>query len=132
LQDEFNGRTAWWSPYWEAQQRGPTPLDQIGGTIDITVHPRGDSWAPFTPRFSSRVTAIEPSRRLQADLFDGTFEGTIEWRLEPLGDQTRVEVEFRVRTSGVIPSLLALVVNMGERHSETMQRGFAGLARHLA
>lgn len=132
LQDEFNGRSQWWMPYWEAQRRGTTPMDEVGGTIDITVHPRGDAWSPFTPHFASRVTAIEPERRLEARIFDGTFDGTIVWRLQPVAEGTRVEVEFRVGTTGIVPSALALVVNMGDRHSETMRQGFAGLEEYLA
>ena len=131
LLDEVRGDSGWWRPYVELRRRGDAPVDQPGAVIDIAVHPHGERQRPFEPRFSSRTVEVERNRRLCGEYFAGSFRGTSQWLLEPVEGGTLVRFRWAARTHGVLATLLALFVDIGERHSEVARKGLAGLAHYV-
>jgi hypothetical protein len=125
LIDEFEGAKSWWMPHWEAKPGGEVPFSQIGGIIDITVHRIG------TPRWSAISTEIVPDRILRAEFFEGDFLGYGEWTLEPIEDKTKVKFRFNVKTNKLLFTIVSPVVNIGNIHSDVMQKGFLQLDKYL-
>jgi len=122
---EFEGAKSWWMPHWEAKPRGEVPFSQIGGIIDITVHRIG------TPRWAARSTEIVPDKLLKAEFFEGDFLGNGEWTLEPIEDKTKVKFRFNVKTNKLLFTIVSPVVNIGNIHSDVMQKGFLQLDKYL-
>jgi hypothetical protein len=125
LLDELQGHTHWWMPHWEAQRRGSIPISEVGGIVDITVHRIG------TPRFSGRVTHIEPNRLIKVDFFEGDLRGDGEWLFEPANGKTIVRFRFHVRPHRLLYRFLSHFVNIGAIHSGVVQAGFKGWNRYL-
>ena len=129
LLDEAAGRSNWWQPYLRMRQRGDSPPTEIGAVVDITVN-GGGPWA--TVRFSGRVTAFEPERRLVLDYFDGDFRGTAEWTLSPAGaGHTHIAVRFRADPHGGL-RLRARFADVPGINSSVMQEGFRAIERFAA
>jgi uncharacterized protein YndB with AHSA1/START domain len=131
LIDEARGDSGWWRPYVELCRGGDASVDQPGAVLDIAVHPDGERRRPIEPRFSSRTVEVEPNRRLRGEYFAGWFRGTSEWVLEPVEEGTLVRFRWAARTHGILPTLLGLFVDVGERHSEVTRKGLASLARYV-
>lgn len=123
--DEVQGQTHWWMPHWEARLRGTIPVTEIGGSIDITVHRIG------TPRFSARVTYLEPNHCMKVEFYEGDLRGDGEWTFEPVDGKTKVRFRFRVRLHRFLYRLLAPFVDIGAIHSGVMQAGFKAWNRYL-
>jgi len=69
LLDEAAGRSQWWQPQLRMRQRGTRPPTEIGAIVDIIISGGGLAQRWATVRFSGRVTAFEPDRRLALDYF---------------------------------------------------------------
>jgi uncharacterized protein YndB with AHSA1/START domain len=126
LLDEFEGAKNWWMPHWEAKPSGKVPFRQIGGVIYITVHRIGK------PQWSAKSTEIIQNKLLKADFFEGDFLGSGEWNLEQLDGKTKVKFRFNVKTNKLLFTLVSPVVNIGNIHSDVMQKGFTALNSYLS
>lgn len=133
LLDEAAGRSQWWQPYLRMRQRGDRPLTEIGAVVDITVNGGGglaQRWA--TVRFSGRVTAFEPERRLVLDYFEGDFRGTAQWMLTPAGaGRTHIAVRWMTDPHGGM-RLRARLADVPSINSGVMQEGFRAIERFAA
>jgi uncharacterized protein YndB with AHSA1/START domain len=126
LLDEFEGAKNWWMPHWEAKPRGNIPIEQVGGIIEITVHRIGK------PRWSSKITEIIQNKLIKAEFFEGDFLGNGEWTLEPLDGKTKVKFRFNVKTNKLLFTLVSPFINIGNIHSDVMQKGFKALNNYLS
>jgi uncharacterized protein YndB with AHSA1/START domain len=131
--DEAAGRSQWWQPSLRMRQRGNKPLPEIGAAVDITVTGEGrlgQRWG--TTRFSGRVTAFDPDRRLVLEYFDGDFRGTEEWSLDPVdAGRTRIVTRWRTDPQGAV-RLGARFVDVPGTYSKVMQEGFRAIERFTA
>ncbi len=132
LLDEAAGRSTWWQPHLRMRQRGDKPPTETGAVVDITVVGGGLPQRLATVRFSGRVTAYEPERRLVLDYFDGDFRGTAEWMLTPVGTgHTHIAVRFRTDPHGGM-RLRARFADVPGINSTVMQKGFRAIERYAA
>ena len=132
LLDEAAGRSHWWQPYLRMRQRDRPPTE-IGAVVDFAVSGDGRAGLPWaTARFSGRVTAYEPERRLVLDYFEGDFRGTAEWMLEPAGaGHTHTAVRWMTDPHGGM-RLRARLADVPGINSKVMQEGFRALERFTA
>jgi hypothetical protein len=126
--DEAAGRSQWWRPFVRMRGRGGKPLPEIGAVVDIAV----TSDSRWKARFSERVTAFEPDRRLVLECFDGDFRGTEEWTLDAVdAGHTRIVTRWRTDPQGVV-RLAARFVDVPGSYSRVMQEGFRAIERFAA
>ncbi len=127
LLDEAAGRSQWWRPSLRMRQRGSRPLPEIGAAVDITV-----TGEPWTARFSARVTAFEPDKRLVLTYYDGDFRGTEEWTLDPVdAGHSRIATRWKTEPQGVV-RLATRFVDISGSYSKVMQEGFRAIERYTA
>jgi uncharacterized protein YndB with AHSA1/START domain len=133
LLEEAAGRSQWWEPFVRMRQRGSKALPEIGAAVDITVTGEGLPGPQlFAARFSERVAAFEPDRRLVLECFAGDFRGTEEWTLEPVdAGRTRVTTRWRTDPQGAV-RLAARFVDIPGSYSKAMQEGFRAIERFTA
>jgi hypothetical protein len=114
------------------RQRGDRPATEIGAVVDITVTGGGLAQRWATVRFSGRVTAFEPERRLVLEYFDGDFRGTAEWTLSPAGaGHTHIAVRFMADPHGGM-RLRARFADVPSINSSVMHEGFRAIEWHAA
>ncbi len=131
--EEAAGRSQWWQPFVQMCQRGSKPLPELGAAVEITVAGEsllGQRW--FTARFSERVAAFDPDRRLLLEVFDGDFRGTEEWTVEPVdAGHTRIATRWRTDPQGAV-RLAARFVDIPGSYSKVMREGFRAIERFAA
>jgi polyketide cyclase/dehydrase/lipid transport protein len=131
--EEAAGRSHWWEPFVRMRRRGGKPLPEIGSAVDITV--TGEGWLDQrwgAVRFSGRVTAFDPGRRLVLEYFDGDFRGTEEWTVDPVdAGHTRIATRWRADPQGAV-RLVARFVDIPGSYSKVMQEGFRAIERFTA
>jgi hypothetical protein len=131
--EEAAGRSQWWQPFVRMRQRGGRPLPEIGAAVVITVAGGGlpgQQW--WTARFSERVTAFDPDRRLVLEVFDGDFRGTEEWTVNPVdAGHSRIATRWRTDPQGAV-RLAARFVDIPGSYSKVMQEGFRAIERFAA
>jgi len=123
--NEAAGVTHWWMPHCEMKLRGDTPIDREGAIVDITIHSSG------TPKFSAKMTKIVEAKSVEME-FAGDFVGTGEYTFEPTDGKTKVQYRWKVRPKRLSFVLLSPFVDMGKKHSDTMQKGFKALNSYLS
>jgi hypothetical protein len=130
---EAAGRSRWWQPYLGIRQRGDKPLPEVEAVVDIVVSASGLSGRRLAAvRFSARVTAYEPGRRLVLRYFGGDFRGTEEWTLDPVDEgHTRIATRWKTDPQGIV-RLLARLADVPGSYSTVMQEGFRGIERYSA
>jgi hypothetical protein len=128
--EEAAGRSQWWQPFVSMRQRGARPLPEIGAAVDITVTGGGRrDQRLWSARFSERVTAFEPDRRLVLECFDGDFRGTEEWTVDPVdAGHTRIATRWRTDPQGAV-RLAAMFVDIPGSYSKVMREGFRAIER---
>jgi uncharacterized protein YndB with AHSA1/START domain len=133
LLEEAAGRSHWWQPSLRMRQRGDKALPEIGAALDVTVSIGGGLGQRFgSVRFSERVTAYDPDRRLVLEYFGGDFRGTEEWTLEPVdAGHTRIVTRWRTDPQGAV-RLGARFVDVPGSYSKVMQEGFRAIERFSA
>ena len=130
LTAEAAGRSQWWRPLLVLRQRGDEPLTEIGAVVDITVSGEGQRWGSV--RFSARVTASDPGRRLVLTYFAGDFRGREEWLLDPVdAGHTRIATRWMTDPQGAL-RLLARFVDVPGTYSKVMREGFRAIERYAA
>lgn len=119
----------WWGKVYEkVEALNGLAGDQVGAKAAVTAHGR----LPYTLRFQSEVTHVEPYKRLSLNA-TGDLTGAGTWRLTPQSNGTRVTFEWIVRADKPILRLLAPIVKplLEENHRWTMREGEAALQRAL-
>lgn len=81
--------------------------------------------------FRCRVEAAERPRRIRMRYLGGFIEGFGEWRLEPLGAQTRVSYRLEVQAHGWLVVCLGKVMNLAGVHSRSMRKVLKNLKHVL-
>ncbi|MET0235486.1 MAG: SRPBCC family protein [Kibdelosporangium sp.] len=127
---ELSGAAGFWVPFNTFSASGPP--DQVGTEVKWTVHPRGVDKGGPKLRFTSRTTAVEPGRRLSAEYFEGVFQGTVTFVVEPAngGLGTRVAIHFKAVPQGFV-KVLSKVADVGLNHSKAAQLAFTNLNARL-
>ncbi len=132
LLDEAAGRSHWWQPSLRMRQRGGQPPTEIGAVVDITIGGGGLVRQLAAARFSGRVIAFEPERRLVLDYFEGDFRGTAEWTLNPAGaGHTHIAVRWMTDPHGGM-RLRARFADVPGINSGIMQEGFRAIEQYAA
>jgi len=124
LVDEYAGLTHWWAQV-ESRPVGDIPFGQVGAICTVTVRNHG------TARFSWRTAEILENHFIRFEYLDGDLVGYGDLKLEPVGDKTRVEYRWRVKTRGKA-HIIAPLLNIRRRHSEVIRAGFRALGEELA
>ena len=62
----------------------------------------------------------------------GDFEGTGKYTFEPTDGKTKVQFRWNARPKRLSFVLLSPFVDIGKRHSDTMQKGFKALNSYLS
>jgi hypothetical protein len=130
---EAAGRSQWWEPLVRLRQRGDKPPTEIGAVLDITVNGEGWLGQRFgSVRFSGRVTAYDPDRRLLLEYVGGDFRGTEEWTLDPVdAERTRIATRWETDPQGAV-RLLARFADVPGSYSKVMLEGFRAIERFAA
>jgi len=124
--NEYAGVTHWWMPHVESKLRGNMPIRE-GAIIDIIINPTSKM---TSSKISDKVTKIVEARSIEAEI-TGHFVGTGKWTFEPTDGKTKVQYRFNARTNRLLFSLVSPFVNIGKKHSETMQKGFKACNGYL-
>ena len=124
--NEYAGVTHWWMPHVESKLRGDMPIVREGAIVDIAVHSRG-----VTSKFSAKMTKIVEAKSIEEE-FVGDFVGTGKWTFEPTDGKTKVQFRWNARPKRLSFVLLSPFVDIGKRHSDTMQKGFKALNSYLS
>jgi hypothetical protein len=82
-------------------------------------------------RFKWRTAEIVDDRYIRFEYLDGDIAGFADLKLEPVGDKTRVEYRWQVKTRGKA-NIIGPLFNIKKRHSEVMQSGFRKLNEQFA
>lgn len=126
LMDEAMGRSQWWHPALELHPRPGPPPTEVGSLIDVRMP------GPPPLQFTERVTELVENRRVRTEYIRGDFLGGGVWTFEPVGERTRVRYRVRLRPNTWKLKLVRPFVNIGQKHSAVVQRGFTGLRDYLA
>ena len=122
--NEYAGVTYWWMPTVEFKLRGDLPIEREGAIVDIIAH--GNA----TAKVSVKMTKIVEAKSIEEEVA-GDFEGTGKWIFDSTDGKTKVQFRFNVRTNRLLFSLASPFVNIGKKHSDTMQKGFKALNSYL-
>jgi uncharacterized protein YndB with AHSA1/START domain len=125
--DELGGITHWWMPHAESKFRGNTEkVNQVGSIIDLTIH------SIVTSTFSERFTEITQDKLIKVEIFEGDFLGTSEWTFEGSDGRTKGRYQWNAKSNRLLFTILSPLVNIGEIHSEIMQKGFKALNNYVS
>jgi hypothetical protein len=91
----------------------------------VELQPRGGR------PFRCRVDAVDEPKCIRMRYFGGFIEGFGEWRLEPLGPDTRVIYQLEVDAYGWLVALLGKVFDLAQIHSRSMQTILLNLSNLL-
>ena len=123
-----------WSEWWKGVIR---VVELKAGDADGLGSVRRSTWKsalPYTLEFDSEITRIEPMNLIEARAF-GELEGSGLWQFRAeTDDLTRVQYDWRVKTTRSWMNLLAPVARPFFRwnHNVIMGWGEEGLKRKLA
>jgi uncharacterized protein YndB with AHSA1/START domain len=87
---------------------------------------------PYRLCFEARVNVLEEPHWIEG-IVSGDLNGTGSWKLDDLGDSTRVTYVWLVSTEKAWMNLLAPILApvFTWNHDQVMQEGGKGMARHL-
>lgn len=130
--DEMAGRSSWWLPFLRARVRDQVEFPQVGAVLDVTVSPRpGGVDRRDASRFTTRVTAYEPGRRV-VEVMDGTFRGEQEITFTPVDEShTRIREHWRANPVGMW-RLVMRFFDVEAMHSTVEQAGFKAMGEYIA
>jgi uncharacterized protein YndB with AHSA1/START domain len=114
-------------PRWWPRSLGVRVLSTGGELLGTEVEMRPSGGRPFL----CRVEAVEAPTRIRMRYGGGFIEGFGEWRLEPLGAQTRVSYQLEVQARGWLVFCLGKVMNLASVHSRSMQEVLKNLKHVL-
>lgn len=127
---EFQGARQWWVPANTFRTTAGSP-DRPGGTVEVTVHPKGVDKGGPKLKFIARTRISEPGRLLVADYVGGGFSGVSTYRLEPLADgRTRLQMHFLAEPKGPV-RILAKLADIALEHTKATRAAFELLDAQL-
>ncbi len=118
----------WWKGVTAVEVLEPGAADGVGELARYSWR----SVLPYTLRFDSRVTRVEPPHLIEGQA-TGELEGVGVWRLFAAPDSTAVLYDWRVRTTKRWMNIWGPVARPAFRwnHDRVMHQGGVGLARRL-
>jgi uncharacterized protein YndB with AHSA1/START domain len=118
----------WWPGLVGVKVLEPGDREGRGALLEL----RFKSRLPYTLSLRSRITRVEPHRRMDIEA-QGELEGIAVYELEHLGATTRMRLTWTVRTTKTWMNLLAPVARplFAWNHDVLMKAGMRGLARKL-
>lgn len=119
----------WWpSVYLEVTEVERGAADGIGRVASFFTK----GWAPYTLRWSARVTAAERPLTIAIDAF-GDLEGRGEWTLEAAGSACVVTYRWEVRAEKPLLRTLSFALKplFSANHEWAMARGLESLKLEL-
>ncbi len=119
---DFGGYPRWWP-----KSLGIRLLSSGTELLGTEVELRPLGGRPFR----CRVEKVDALKRIQMRYFGGFIEGVGEWRLEPLGHETRVIYCLEVEARGWLVAMLSKALNLAQIHSRFMQAVLQNLANVL-
>ena len=122
---DFNNRHRWW-PNLKAWIEGPEPFAQVGSRITMRV----GGLLPLA-RFTIRIVALEPLKRIAYEYIDGTIKGLAEWRIEPEGEGHVVKLAWQRIVPNSFPARLAFLLSGTRFHNRQTTAGLYGLKAWL-
>ena len=133
LVEESAGRSEWWRPFVRMRQRGDKPPTEVGAIVDITVTGESRLAQRFgSVRFTGRVAAYDPDRRLLLEYVGGDFRGTEEWTLDPVdAEHTRIATRWKTDPQGAV-RFAAMLADVPGSYSKVMREGFRAIERFAA
>jgi uncharacterized protein YndB with AHSA1/START domain len=132
LDDEVYGQAHWWRPWMQITPLYATKHIEVGATMRFSVDNPASRIRWGLPRFTGRVIAYEPERRIVFEYILGAFRGTGEWVMGKTDDShTRISFRWVARPAGSM-RLKAHLVDVPKMHSRIMQQGYKGLDRYVA
>ena len=118
----------WWKGVTAVEVLEPGDGDGVGELARYSWR----SVLPYTLRFDSRVTRVEPPHLIEGHA-TGELEGVGVWRLFSGPDGTAVLYSWRVRTTKAWMNVSGPLARPGFRwnHDRVMEQGGRGLAERL-
>jgi Polyketide cyclase / dehydrase and lipid transport len=98
--------------------------DQIGALIEIRVRGR------FPINWTIKTVEVKENELWCTRYVGGVFRGEGTWKLEAIGDNTKVSYYWHTRPSGLL-RILAPFVNVPKQHHELMKSGFKSLKEYI-
>jgi mannose-6-phosphate isomerase-like protein (cupin superfamily)/uncharacterized protein YndB with AHSA1/START domain len=117
----------WWRPvYLDVEANGPPAI----GTVS---HQHFKSRLPYHLRTRSRITRLEPGRRIEADV-DGDLRGHGVWTVTATATGTHIRFEWTVHADRLLLRVLTPFVRpvLRANHSWAIARAISGLEPYLA
>jgi uncharacterized protein YndB with AHSA1/START domain len=118
----------WWEGVTAVEVLEPGEADGVGELARYSWR----SVLPYTLRFDSRVTRVEPPHVIEGHA-TGELEGVGVWRLFAAPDNTAVLYSWRVRTTKPWMNIWGPLARPAFRwnHDRVMHQGGVGLAKRL-
>ena len=118
----------WWEGVTAVKVLEPGEADGVGELARYSWR----SVLPYTLRFDSRVTRVEPPHLIEGHA-TGELEGVGVWRLFAAPDSTAVLYSWKVRTTKPWMNIWGPLAHPAFRwnHDRVMHQGGVGLARRL-
>lgn len=122
-----------WSKWWHFVKE---VVEINGGDAQGLNSVRRFTWTtrlPYRLCFEVRVKMLEKPHRIEG-IASGDLNGTGSWKLDDLGDSTRVTYVWKVSTQKAWMNFLAPILTpiFIWNHNQVMQEGGKGMARHLS
>ena len=114
-------------PRWWPRSLGVRVASTGGELLGTEVEMRQSGGRSFV----CRVEAVEVPTRIRMRYGGGFIDGFGEWRLEPLGAQTRVSYQLEVEAHGWLVYCLGKVMNLAGVHSRSMREVLKNLKHVL-
>lgn len=114
-------------PRWWPRSLGVRVASTGGELLGTEVEMRPSGGRSFV----CRVEAVEVPTRIRMRYGGGFIDGFGEWRLEPLGAQTRVSYQLEVEAHGWLVYCLGKVMNLAGVHSRSMREVLKNLKHVL-
>jgi len=114
-------------PRWWPRSLGVRLLTGGGELLGTEVEMRPSGGRSFV----CRVEAVEVPTRIRMRYGGGFIDGFGEWRLQPLGAQTRVSYQLEVQAHGWLVFCLGKVMNLAGVHSRSMREVLKNLKHVL-
>jgi len=112
LVDEMDGRSQLWEPARTNALREGRSFGDVGSVVHSTIKVHGR----WPVRFTTVTVEVTEAEMIHLDYVGGSFTGEGLWRLERVGDTTRLSYRWRTEPTGLL-RLLALVLPIAASHS---------------
>ena len=104
--DEFRGASHWFQSHVEYKLRGEKKTIHKDSVIDILIH------RPFSPKMTQRITDLIENKLIKVEYFEGDYLGIGEWKIESIGNKTRISMRWKVKINRTLFTFLSPFVNV--------------------